>query len=682
MIPESFVQDVLARVDITDVVGKYVQLRKGGANLLGLCPFHNEKSPSFTVSPQKQFYHCFGCGAHGNAIRFLMDHTGSSFPETVKTLAESVGLVVPQETRTPQQQAAQRARQSQSDKLTQILDRAQQFYLAQLRRSGEAQKYLEQRGISPDTANKFGLGWTGRDRQGLKQAFENYDDAGLIESGLVVQSEDLRKYDRFRERIMFPIYNTRGKLIGFGGRIIGQGNPKYLNSPETPIFSKGHELYGLWENRKGIHDEGFVLVVEGYMDVVGLSEQGLHNGVATLGTATTPDHITRLMRTSDRIIFSFDGDGAGKRAAWRALNSCLPALRDDVQIRFLFLPDEHDPDSFVRAYGAEAFREQVNLSLALSAFFLQELSARHSLTEAEGRAACLHEARPLFHVIPKVAVRTQIEKDFARLLQLTYEELRQDLSAYEQQQEHYQHLAQSVSGAPTYGSATSAMGSAQHAGHHAEDQEVFEQGQRNLHPSAQAKSIGRNTDSVGNPFASGAKAAESRGADRGSDRATGGRDNWRATRSNTNTMGRRGAIAVEPKAKRLLRLLINHPELLTQITDWQLEILNRHPHYELVTRFIAIGISRGFVNSGAILRLLDTEPELHRIVLSLVHEDLLQEALPDPMAEWQDAIRSAELDDLKAEQTALVATGLRTEAEKNRYKILTERLALLQGNRR
>ncbi len=639
MIPESFVQDVLARIDIVDVVGKYVQLRKGGANLLGLCPFHNEKSPSFTVSPQKQFYHCFGCGVHGNAIRFLMDHTGSNFPETVKTLAESVGLVVPQETRSPKQQAAQRARQSQSDKLTQILEQAQKFYLAQLSRSGEAQHYLKQRGISPETANKFGLGWTGRERQGLKSVFENYDDAGLIESGLVVQNEDLRKYDRFRERIMFPIYNTRGKLIGFGGRIIGQGNPKYLNSPETPIFSKGHELYGLWENRKGIRDEGFVLVVEGYMDVVGLSEQGLHNGVATLGTATTPDHITRLMRTSERIVFSFDGDGAGKRAAWRALNSCLPALRDDVQIRFLFLPDEHDPDSFVRAFGADAFREQVGLSLALSAFFLQELSARHSLSEAEGRAACLHEARPLFQVIPKVAIRTQIEKDFARLLQLTHEELRQDLAAYEQQQEAYQHVAHAL--------PETSVGSSER---NAAD-EIFEQGARRAPVKTQSSASG--------PFA---------GANR--------------QRVPSTQRSRGGEKQAEPKAKRLLRLLINHPELLTQITDWQLEILNRHPHYELVTRFITIGISRGFVNSGAILRLLETEPELHRIVLGLLHEDLLQEALPDPRAEWQDAIRSAELDDLKAEQTALVASGLRTEAEKNRYKILTERLALLQGNRR
>lgn len=644
MIPESFVQDLLARVDITDVVGKYVQLRKGGANLMGLCPFHNEKSPSFTVSPQKQFYHCFGCGAHGNAIKFLMEHTGSSFPDAVKSLADTVGMIVPQEERSPQQQAIHKARVSKSEQLGQILDRAQQFYLGQLSRSLTAQNYIKQRGLSPQTVEKFGLGWTGRERQALSYVFDNYDDPALVESGLVIQNEDLRKYDRFRERIMFPIYNVKGKLIGFGGRILGQGNPKYLNSPETPIFSKGHELYGLWENRKGIRDEGFVLVVEGYMDVVSLSDQGLHNAVATLGTSTTPEHITRLMRTSDLIVFSFDGDGAGRRAAWRALNSSLPALRDDVQIRFLFLPSEHDPDSFVQTLGEAAFRERVNESLALSAFFIQELTSRHALQEAEGCAACLHEARPLFQIMPKVAIRTQIEKKFAQLLHLTHEELRQDLALFEEQQQRYQQIGPSFA-------------------------------RTNVEDNLFAPSAGSNCS----PQSSSAKPAQQRGQAWQKPVAY-ARSKPDSAWSSKSSGSSRVAKQAEPKAKRMLRLLINHPELLTQITDWQLEILNRHPHYSLVTQFITIGISRGVGNSAALLRLLEEEPELHRIVLGLMREDLY-ETLPEPQVEWQDAMRSAELEDLKTEQAALVATGLRTVTEQNRYKILTERLAVLLGNK-
>ncbi len=311
MIPESFVQELLARVDVVDVVGRYVQLRKGGANLLGLCPFHNEKSPSFTVSPTKQFYHCFGCGAHGSAITFLMEHTGASFPEAVRTLAGSVGMSVPEMQRSPRQQAADRRRKEEVSRHQQVLDMAQAHYARELKGSQSAIRYLKQRGLSGATAARFGLGWSGTDRRGLAAVFPHYEDPILVESGLVIESEDGRRYDRFRERIMFPIRNGRGKIIGFGGRIIGKGEPKYLNSPETPLFSKGHELYGLWEGRTGIRSEGFVLVVEGYMDVVGLAEHGIGNAVATLGTATTPYHIQKLLRASNRIVFSFDGDKAG-----------------------------------------------------------------------------------------------------------------------------------------------------------------------------------------------------------------------------------------------------------------------------------------------------------------------------------------------------------------------------------
>lgn len=439
MIPESFVQELLNRINVEDVVGQYVQLKKKGVNLFGLCPFHNEKTPSFSVSPQKQFFHCFSCGQGGNAIDFVMKHLGLSFPEAVKMLASRVGMQVPERPQTPRQRAQAQAEKTKSDMLHECLEKAQRHYKAQLRQAPEAIDYLKKRGLDGKTAARFGLGWSGRDRQGLKKVFENYDDQNLIDAGLVIQSEDLRKYDRFRERVTFPIYNTRGKIIGFGGRIIGNGQPKYLNSPETPIFHKGSELYGLYENRQGIHKEGFVLVVEGYMDVVSLAQLGLENAVATLGTATSAEHVQKLIRVTHKIVFSFDGDKAGRRAAWKALNICLPLLRDDVAMRFLFLPEEHDPDTYIHAFGQEQFREQVQQSLSLSTFLIEELKHNYNLDEAEGRAACLHEIRPILIQIPsEVVLRLQIEKDVARLLSLTHEELKADLAHFveSQQQRH------------------------------------------------------------------------------------------------------------------------------------------------------------------------------------------------------------------------------------------------------
>lgn len=423
MIPESFIQELLARVDVADVVGRYVQLRKGGANLIGLCPFHSEKSPSFTVSPSKQFYHCFGCGAHGSAISFLIEHTGATFPEAVRSLASEVGLTVPDTQRSPHQRAQEQQRQEQRSIHQQILDTAQAHYVRQLARYEPAQHYLTQRGLSAQTASRFGLGWSQADRHDLKRVFPNYEEAVLVESGLVVAADDGRRYDRFRARLMFPIRSRKGEVIGFGGRLIAAGEPKYLNSPETPLFSKSHELYGLWENRQGIRTEGFVLVVEGYMDVVALANQELNNAVATLGTATTEFHIRHLMQASDRIVFCFDGDAAGRRAAWRALTTCLPLLRDDVALRFLFLPPEHDPDSYVAAFGADALRQQAKESAALSRFMLDELASRHAMNEAEGRASCVHEAIPLLQSLPDCTLSLQIEQEFAQLVRLTADEL-------------------------------------------------------------------------------------------------------------------------------------------------------------------------------------------------------------------------------------------------------------------
>lgn len=452
MIPESFVQELLNRINVEDVVGQYVQLKKKGVNLFGLCPFHNEKTPSFSVSPQKQFFHCFSCGQGGSAIDFVMKHLGLSFPEAVKMLASRVGMQVPERPQTPRQRAQAQAEKTKSDMLHECLEKAQRHYKAQLRQAPEAIDYLKKRGLDGKTAARFGLGWSGRDRQGLKKVFENYDDQNLIDAGLVIQSEDLRKYDRFRERVTFPIYNTRGKIIGFGGRIIGNGQPKYLNSPETPIFHKGSELYGLYENRQGIHKEGFVLVVEGYMDVVSLAQLGLENAVATLGTATSAEHVQKLIRVTHKIVFSFDGDKAGRRAAWKALNICLPLLRDDVAMRFLFLPEEHDPDTYIRAFGQEQFREQVQQSLSLSTFLIEELKHNYNLEEAEGRAACLHEIRPMLIQIPsEVVLRLQIEKDVARLLSLTHEELKADLAHFvESQQQRHLPAATEVSDADVF----------------------------------------------------------------------------------------------------------------------------------------------------------------------------------------------------------------------------------------
>ena len=452
MIPESFVQELLNRINVEDVVGQYVQLKKKGVNLFGLCPFHNEKTPSFSVSPQKQFFHCFSCGQGGSAIDFVMKHLGLSFPEAVKMLASRVGMQVPERPQTPRQRAQAQAEKTKSDMLHECLEKAQRHYKAQLRQAPEAIDYLKKRGLDGKTAARFGLGWSGRDRQGLKKVFENYDDQNLIDAGLVIQSEDLRKYDRFRERVTFPIYNTRGKIIGFGGRIIGNGQPKYLNSPETPIFHKGSELYGLYENRQGIHKEGFVLVVEGYMDVVSLAQLGLENAVATLGTATSAEHVQKLIRVTHKIVFSFDGDKAGRRAAWKALNICLPLLRDDVAMRFLFLPEEHDPDTYIRAFGQEQFREQVQQSLSLSTFLIEELKHNYNLEEAEGRAACLHEIRPMLIQIPgEVVLRLQIEKDVARLLSLTHEELKADLAHFvESQQQRRLPAATEVSEADVF----------------------------------------------------------------------------------------------------------------------------------------------------------------------------------------------------------------------------------------
>ena len=435
MIPQSFIQDLLNRVDIVDVVGRYVQLKKGGANFGGLCPFHSEKSPSFTVSPTKQFYHCFGCGAHGTAIGFLMEYSGVGFVDAVKDLAQNAGMTVPEQEDKllPAQRAEQ---QSRTLALSEVMTKASDFYRRELRTATRAIDYLKGRGLSGEVAGKFWMGYAPDGWDSLKTIFPDYEANELVEAGLVIdrseeESGGRKRYDRFRDRIMFPIRNTKGQVIGFGGRVMDKGEPKYLNSPETPLFQKGSELYGLFEARQAIRDKGYVLVTEGYMDVVALAQFGFAQAVATLGTACTPVHVQKLLRQTENVIFSFDGDAAGRRAARRALEACLPHASDNKSLKFLFLPTEHDPDSYIREFGTEAFETMVQDAMPLSQFFMNEVSAGNDLETAEGRARALFEAKPLLQTMPTSALRLQLMRQLAQTAGSTMEEI---ASLFEMQQ--------------------------------------------------------------------------------------------------------------------------------------------------------------------------------------------------------------------------------------------------------
>jgi DNA primase len=418
-IPQSFIQELLSRIDVVEVVGKYVQLKKGGANFMGLCPFHGEKSPSFSVSPTKQFFHCFGCGKNGNAIGFLMEHAGMTFVEAVKDLAQQTGMQVPEEQQSPEDRARAAAQKAKQDSLSDVLEKAGDAYREQLKITPRAVEYLKGRGLSGQIAKRFGMGYAPEGWRSLASIFPKYDDPLLAESGLViVNEEDDKRYDRFRDRIMFPIRNIKGECIGFGGRVIGSGTPKYLNSPETPVFHKGRELYGLYEAREALHSAGYVLVTEGYMDVVALAQLGFANAVATLGTACTPDHVQKLFRFTDAVVFSFDGDGAGRRAARKALDGALPYATDVRSIKFLFLPAEHDPDSYVREFGQDAFAEQIKQAMPLSRFLIEAASVDCDLQTAEGRARLSSQARPLWQLLPEGALKQQLLSELAQLIQL------------------------------------------------------------------------------------------------------------------------------------------------------------------------------------------------------------------------------------------------------------------------
>ena len=426
-IPQSFIQELINRTDVVEVVGRYVQLKKGGANYMGLCPFHGEKSPSFSVSPTKQFFHCFGCGKNGNAIGFLMEHGGMSFIEAVKDLAQSYGLQVPEDDADPaEHQRAQQQRQRQAT-LNEVLEKAGESYRKHLKSSSQAVNYLKGRGLSGEVAKLFGLGYAPEGWRNLASVFTDYQDALLVESGLVITHEESgeedKRYDRFRDRIMFPIRNVKGECIGFGGRVLGEGTPKYLNSPETPVFSKGRELYGLFEARTALREAGYVLVTEGYMDVVALAQLGFPNAVATLGTACTTDHVQKLFRFTDSVVFSFDGDAAGRRAARKALDGALPFATDVRNVKFLFLPAEHDPDSFVRAHGTDAFSRMVSDATPLSRFVMEVARDGCDIDTAEGRALLAAQAKPLWLAMPDGVLKTQLLNELADTVGIGQHEL-------------------------------------------------------------------------------------------------------------------------------------------------------------------------------------------------------------------------------------------------------------------
>lgn len=426
-IPQTFIQELLSRADVVEIVGRYVQLKKGGANFMGLCPFHGEKSPSFSVSPAKQFYHCFGCGKNGNAISFLMDHAGMTFVEAVKDLAQQYGLQVPEDDASPQDRARAAEQREKQTTLSDVLEKAGEAYRKQLKNSPRAVDYLKKRGLSGEVARQYGLGYAPEGWRNLASVFPNYDDALLVESGLVIlnaeEGEDEKRYDRFRDRIMFPIRNVKGDCIGFGGRVLGDEKPKYLNSPETPVFSKGRELYGLFEARNALREHGYALVTEGYMDVVALAQLGFPNAVATLGTACTAEHVQKLFRFTDSVVFSFDGDAAGRRAARKALDGALPFATDVRSIKFLFLPAEHDPDSFIREFGKEAFARYVGEAVPLSRFLIDAAREGCDLNTAEGRAHMASNAKPLWMQLPEGALKQQLLSEIADQVQLSNREL-------------------------------------------------------------------------------------------------------------------------------------------------------------------------------------------------------------------------------------------------------------------
>jgi len=409
-IPREFIDDLLSRADVVDVINARVPLKKKGREYGACCPFHNEKTPSFTVSPSKQFYHCFGCGVHGSAITFLMEYEHLDFVEAVESLADSMGILVPREKSGKGPSPEQRQR---SKDLYSLLEDANNYYQLQLKNSLQAVDYLKNRELSGEICKRFNIGyslagWDNTLKHFANNKTHNYSEQQLIDSGLVIQKDDGKIYDRYRDRIMFPIRNRKGQVIGFGGRVLGDDVPKYINSPETSVFHKGRELYGFYEARKNTQKLERIIVVEGYMDVIALAQFDISYAVATLGTATTQDHLKQLFRAVPEIIFCFDGDRAGREAAWRALENAMPVMQDGKEIRFLFLPDGEDPDTQVRKIGKEAFEDNYKKATSLNAYFIENLHERFNITSDEGKARFIQEASKLLQLMPDTLIKDQL----------------------------------------------------------------------------------------------------------------------------------------------------------------------------------------------------------------------------------------------------------------------------------
>jgi DNA primase len=423
LIPKQFIVDLIDRADVVEVVGRRVQLKKAGKEYKACCPFHDEKTPSFTVSPDKGFYHCFGCGAHGNALDFLMQYDHMEFVEAVESLAGTMGVEVPRE-------EGQRPARSY-DALFELVGQVERYYEAQLKSSAAAAEYLKKRGIDGATAKRFGLGYAPAGWSNVLDKFGKSKESidRLLAAGLIIRKDNGKHYDRFRDRIVFPIRDSRGRTIGFGGRVMGNEEPKYLNSPETVLFHKGRELYGLYEARQALRSIDRLVVVEGYMDVVGLARHGIDFVTATLGTATTEDHLNRLFRMCDEVLFCFDGDRAGRAAAWKALETALPHIREGRQVRFVFLPEGQDPDSYVQQKGADAFMTALDEALPLSDFLIEELSAQVDMSSVDGRARLAELARPLVSRIPPGVYRELLTERLAETVGLPAHKLESILAS-------------------------------------------------------------------------------------------------------------------------------------------------------------------------------------------------------------------------------------------------------------
>ncbi|MFZ3153312.1 DNA primase [Pseudomonas sp.] len=536
LIPQSFIDDLLNRTDIVDVVASRIQLKKAGKNYTACCPFHKEKTPSFSVSPDKQFYYCFGCGAGGNALGFVMDHDQLDFPQAIEDLAKRAGMEVPRE----EGARNNKPRQPTDSPLYPLLTAAAEFYKQALKSHPQrkaAIDYLKGRGLSGEIARDFGMGFAppGWDNLLKHLASDSLQQKAMIDAGLLVENaESGKRYDRFRDRIMFPIRDSRGRVIAFGGRVLGDEKPKYLNSPETPVFHKGQELYGLFEARKHNRDLDEIMVVEGYMDVIALAQQGLRNAVATLGTATSEEHLKRLFRVVPSVLFCFDGDAAGRNAAWRALEATLPSLQDGRRARFLFLPDGEDPDTLVRSEGTDAFRARINQhAQPLADYFFQQLSEEADPRSLEGKAHLMTLAVPLIDKIPGNNLRALMRQRLSEITGLSGEALQQM--------------------APTVRSSQPSQHSAPPSDH-PDYHEIPDSAYYDVEPSR-------------NEYENPSPAAQfERNSGKGSWKKDGGRWNKKG-QGEFAPRAPRTAVSVESPHLSALRTLLHHPQLAQKVED-------------------------------------------------------------------------------------------------------------------